>query len=196
MEKRLVLPQYLTSDQTKSFLREANRFHQTKRAFMNNNILLCIHLQLYAGLRIQEALNLTPSDVVLEKDTKELKVVQGKGGKDRIVPIAKPLGVGLGFINTYLHPPPHLPYIKVKYRKSVWEWYKKLGEKANVPIKGTHTLRHTFARNCLRNGVKLNNLKEILGHSSLQSTEAYTKITPNPDELNLAMEQVELEVTE
>ena len=70
MKRIQKLPQYLTQDQTKAFVRVANRFQEKKLAFRKNNVLLCIKLQLYAGLRVQEALDLKPEDVVLGEGTK------------------------------------------------------------------------------------------------------------------------------
>ena len=98
------LPDYLSKEQQRDFLRVANKFHNTKNVFRKNNVLLCIKLQLYTGLRIQEVLNLTPNDVFLGENTNELKVVQGKGYKDRIVPLAAPVSEMLRFINSYLKP--------------------------------------------------------------------------------------------
>lgn len=43
--------------------------------------------------------------------------------------------------------------------------------------KSPHVLRHTFASAMLNNGAELNSIKELLGHSSLASTEVYTHIT-------------------
>ena len=79
MKRSQKLPQYLNQEQTRSFIKVANKFQETKLAFRKNNVLLCIKLQLYAGLRVQEALNLKPQDVVLGESTKEgeIKVVQG-----------------------------------------------------------------------------------------------------------------------
>tara|TARA_R110000824_G_scaffold132465_1_gene294993 strand:- start:8250 stop:8840 length:591 start_codon:yes stop_codon:yes gene_type:complete len=194
MRRSQKLPQYLTQEQTKAFIKVANTFQTNKLAFRKNNVLLCIKLQLYAGLRVQEALNLKPEDVVLGESTKELKVVQGKGNKDRIVPMASAVVDIISFINSYLKPKPNVPYINFKTRKPVWQWYKKIGIEAGITnFKGTHTLRHTFARNCLRNGVPINVLQNLLGHASMQTTLEYLKINPSAEELNLAMDKIKEE---
>jgi len=188
------LPDYLTKEQQREFLRVANTFHNTKPVFRKNNVLLCIKLQLYAGLRIQEALDLKPINVVIGESTKELRVVQGKGNKDRIVPMTPPVYEMIGFINSYLNPKKDSSYIPFKTRKAPWVWYKKIGQEAGVEIKGTHTLRHTFARNCLRNGVPINVLQNFLGHSALQTTLVYLRINPSSDELIEAMEKIKEEI--
>tara|TARA_B100000530_G_scaffold307087_1_gene231503 strand:+ start:193 stop:789 length:597 start_codon:yes stop_codon:yes gene_type:complete len=196
MKRSQKLPQYLNQEQTRSFIKVANKFQETKLAFRKNNVLLCIKLQLYAGLRVQEALNLKPQDVVLGESTKEgeIKVVQGKGSKDRIVPMASAVVDIITFINSYLKPKPNVSYINFKTRKPVWEWYKKISAEAGIlNFKGTHTLRHTFARNCLRHGVPINVLQNLLGHESMQTTLEYLKINPSAEELNLAMDKIKEE---
>jgi integrase/recombinase XerC len=54
---------------------------------------------------------------------------------------------------------------------------KKLGEVPNLSKRSPHVLRHTFATSMLNNGADLNAVKELLGHSSLASTEVYTHTT-------------------
>tara|TARA_Y100000356_G_scaffold41578_1_gene32343 strand:- start:1665 stop:2261 length:597 start_codon:yes stop_codon:yes gene_type:complete len=188
------IPKYLSPGETKRFLDVAYFFNETKNAFKSSNMLLCIKFQLYAGLRVQEALNITPGNITIEPTLNELKVIDGKGKKDRVVPIAAPLLEDIRFVNNYLSIPKHKPYVKIISRKTVGEWYKKIAAKANVEINGTHTLRHTFARNCLRNGVPINVLQNLLGHTDLRSTLVYLKINPSSEELNKAMNLVQQEI--
>ena len=54
---------------------------------------------------------------------------------------------------------------------------KRLSEIPNLSKKSPHVLRHTFATSMLNNGADLNAVKELLGHSSLSSTEVYTHTT-------------------
>ena len=190
------IPNYLSPGQTKSFLDVAYSFNESKNAFKSSNMLLCIKFQLYAGLRVQEALNITPANITIEKTLNELKVIDGKGKKDRVVPITDPLLEDIRFINNYLSPSKNKPYVKIQTRKSVGEWYKKIANKAQFEIKGTHTLRHTFARNCLKNGVPINVLQNLLGHTDLRSTLIYLKINPNSEELSKAMNLVQQEIKE
>ena len=46
------------------------------------------------------------------------------------------------------------------------------------PQKGLHILRHTFAVNCLNQGVPINIVKELLGHSSILTTMTYLRVVP------------------
>jgi integrase/recombinase XerC len=61
------------------------------------------------------------------------------------------------------------------YRKFVYRVVSaNLGGMPNVPRKGAHTLRHTFATHMLDGGADLNDVKELMGHASLAATQVYT----------------------
>lgn len=133
-----------------------------------------------AGLRIQEALSLTISDVSQQARL----TVTGKGGKQRIVPLlpivrdaldayikACPYGgkkkdpVFIGVRGGPLNPgvvQRHMRYVR-----------RDLGLPENVT---PHALRHSFATHLLSSGADLRSLQELLGHSSLSTTQLYTQI--------------------
>lgn len=141
---------------------------------------LMIDLLYQTGIRRAELINLKESDI----DPIQLSIkVLGKRNKERLVPISKYL---LQEIEIYkqekrkfnLVSTPHLfvtlkdkplydtlVYSKVKYYLSLISVKHK---------KSPHMLRHSFATHMLDSGADLNAVKDLLGHSSLSSTQVYT----------------------
>lgn len=128
-------------------------------------------LFLYAtGLRISEALNVKLSDL----ENGWVRVSMAKGEKQRIVPIAK---TALDAINEYLQKRPcESGYLFVNKnckplsRISAFNITKKY---LNV---SPHVLRHSFATSLVLGGADLRVVQELLGHSSLNTTQIYTHI--------------------
>ncbi|MQR94771.1 tyrosine-type recombinase/integrase [Fictibacillus phosphorivorans] len=142
-------------------------------------IIICVLY--YAGLRISELCNLKMCDVDFKSN--EIKVVNGKGKKDRMVPISKKLKKIM--IRYYENDrPENIEYfIGSKRTGQVKQCYarylmkkevKKLGWKKNITC---HNLRHSFATNLRKNGVDLVQIQKLLGHASLRTTEIYLHIT-------------------
>ncbi len=142
---------------------------------------LIIDLFYTTGVRRTELINLKLQNVDLSKNT--LKVL-GKRNKERILPI---LPIISNEINLYLSERTQLEHIKdgeyfflmlkgVKLNDSfvyrlINYYFSNVSEKVK---KSPHILRHTFATHMLNNGADLNSVKELLGHSSLASTQVYT----------------------
>ena len=133
------------------------------------------------GLRISEALGLTNSDVRGRPDS--LRIL-GKGSKERIVPM---LPAVLDAIEKYMRIRPFgnaandalfrsvrgLPMSPRMAEKVV----EKLRHYLQLPDYVTpHALRHTFATAMLAGGADMRSLQELLGHSSLSTTQLYTKV--------------------
>ncbi len=137
---------------------------------------------LYAtGFRLSELLSINICDI--DNKSKLVKVM-GKGGKERIVPIGK---VALNSIESYLK----------KLGKSIRSNYedplfvnkkgkrlpkrtlqRRIKKYLEVTMGGgtVHTLRHTFASHLVNSGADILTVKELLGHSSLSSTQHYTRL--------------------
>lgn len=146
---------------------------------------LLIDLLYSTGMRRSEAANLRDSDIDLEMQ--QVKVTKGKGNKQRIIPFGQELkeliiqyrdrreaevGVPTEFFLTDMNGNGLSP------AKITMTAEKYLSQLHNLPRKGAHVLRHSFATNMLAEGADLMAVKELLGHASLESTEIYTHLTP------------------
>lgn len=139
------------------------------------------------GLRCMEARNVRLCD--LDFDRQQLKVVQGKGKKDRYVPLSQHLIRG---IKTYIgaekpkdwlfngQPMPNRAGGDFDPRYSsrgVQFVIKKVSKKAKILKEiSVHTLRHTFATHLLEDGLDILSIKNLLGHEDIETTMIYLQI--------------------
>lgn len=140
-------------------------------------------LLISTGIRIGEAAAITTEDIITSEHT---ILIHGKGRKQRLLYISSPITWNRIktllkdrknsnnchlFVNRYGQP------LSVNGIENI---YKKYINLANVNPKSTpHYLRHTFATNLLANGADLRSVQEILGHSSVATTQIYTEVTTN-----------------
>ncbi|MBB3444717.1 MULTISPECIES: tyrosine recombinase XerC [unclassified Rhizobium] len=133
------------------------------------------------GLRISEALDLTPADV--RTGTTTLRIT-GKGNKTRLVPL---LPVVLEAVAKYRQLCPiHLDEGEPLFRGSrggklqpaiIQRAMQKLRGAFGLPETATpHALRHSFATHLLAGGGDLRTIQELLGHASLSTTQVYTGV--------------------
>ena len=137
---------------------------------------------LYAsGLRVSELCSLNIRDV-----DDDFVHVKGKGGKERIVPIARK---AIDAIDHYLHNFRHTVDEQDQAlfisktgnridRMTVWNRVKFYAKKGGIVKEiSPHTFRHSFATHLLENGADLRIIQELLGHSSIATTDRYTQIS-------------------
>lgn len=126
------------------------------------------------GLRVSDVINLKISDI----DSKRMiiHIKNGKGNKDRIVPLKQPI---LDLLRLYYKEYKPVLYLfngqtKAKYTASSCNKIVKryLGDQYHI-----HQLRHSSATYMLENGTDLKTISDILGHSSTRTTEIYTHIS-------------------
>lgn len=142
-------------------------------------IIICI---LYGtGIRRSELIGLKESNIDLNQ--RQIKVL-GKRNKERIVPITKELAEQIsGFIETKRKQNIISENLLVTSKKEIlypgyiYKVVKKTLTLHKVNGKRSpHILRHTYATRLLQNGAELLSVKELLGHSSLASTQVYTHV--------------------
>jgi len=142
-------------------------------------------IQWRSGLRVSEALALEIADLNLNSDGPTIRVRRGKGNKARIVPCHPELKAAL--INALAYGNVgHGRIIEVS-RSTAWRWVQRAvnkGMELDVIPPGkriaTHTLRHSYARHLLLNGIPINYLSRWLGHATITTTLVYLELVPDP----------------
>jgi integrase len=122
-----------------------------------------------AGLRVSEIIHLQPSDINMNE--KRILIRQGKGSKDRVVPLPK------GFKEKYLAILP----LKITTRALQYAFFyacKRSGLNNSKPGIHFHSLRHGFATQCVKNGIPIHYVRTLMGHSNISTTNVY--LTANP----------------
>ncbi|ANN18521.1 site-specific tyrosine recombinase XerD [Amycolatopsis orientalis] len=140
------------------------------------------------GARISEAVGLDVDDI---DDAERTVLLDGKGGKQRIVPIGRP---ALEAVHAYLvRARPVLAthgrgtpamFLNARgsrlSRQSAWQVLKDTAESAGITAGvSPHTLRHSFATHLLEGGADVRVVQELLGHASVTTTQVYTLVTVN-----------------
>jgi integrase/recombinase XerC/integrase/recombinase XerD len=146
-----------------------------------------LELAYACGLRVDEIRGLRVDDVDFESESVR---VRGKGGKERVVPIGEPAQQA---IRRYLDtarpalvgrgdPEPSLfvskrgrPLHTSDIRRRLERWVREAGIAGGV---SPHVLRHSFATHLLEGGADLRSIQELLGHSSVSTTQIYTRVEP------------------
>ncbi len=135
-----------------------------------------------AGLRIAEAVSLKPSDI--DSQRMLIRVEQGKGAKDRYVPLSPRLLAVLREYWRRLRPtgPWLFPAIKQHRHVSATTIQQVCRESAllaGLDKRVTaHMLRHSFATQLLENGTDIRVIQVLLGHSRIDTTARYTQVSP------------------
>lgn len=132
-----------------------------------------------AGLRGQEVINLKISDVDFERKT--IHIRQSKYKKDRVVPLADSMAVGL---KKYLGAEnPHIwlfngkePDGRYSVKGLSWVMRENLKKTTITKEVNLHSLRHSYATHLLEQGLNIVTLKELLGHADITTTMIYLHV--------------------
>lgn len=146
----------------------------------------CIIEVLYGcGLRVSELVNLRISNINFNENFIK---VEGKGDKIRLVPVAD---YTLNLISDYIQNTRSQGKIAPKFedflflnnrgksltRVMIFTFIKEYAQKADIRKSiSPHTFRHSYATHLLRNGADLRFIQDMLGHSSITTTEIYTHL--------------------
>lgn len=134
------------------------------------------------GLRLSEGLNLTIHDI--DKSTMLVHVRDGKGGKDRMVPLPEQTLLALrNYWKIHRHARLIFPGLQVNTKThmdkgGVQKSLKKVLHDCRIKkFISPHSLRHCYATHLLEQGLDLRSLQQLLGHASLNTTARYTQLT-------------------
>ncbi len=173
VQKKLIIP--FSEDEVLKVVDVFSKNFEGKRN------LLIVDMLYSTGVRRDELINIKLNDVLLDEN---LVKVLGKRNKERLVPLVLNLK---SRINDYLKFRNEIKsssssfFITTKGKKIgpslVYRVVKNYFSKVSTKVKTSpHVLRHSFATHMLNKGADINSIKEIMGHSSLASTQIYTKI--------------------
>jgi integrase/recombinase XerC len=174
------LPEFVKETETSRLLDQLNSSTENWRSL---NAKLILTLFYSTGIRLSELVNCKISQVDFSR--KQIKIL-GKGNKERIIPVS---GEVVHMFREYLQlrkkkfeSQSDFLIVTEKgnklYPKYAYLIVKScLNEITTLEKKSPHILRHTFATHLMNYGADLNAVKELLGHSSLASTQVYTHNT-------------------
>lgn len=200
---RKKVPVFLTKEEATRLIQTvAKATHEPRKGrWLKVRDLAILLLLLNTGMRVSECVGLNLNSLQTDGDVYRL-IILGKGGKERMLKLNQTATNAL------------LSYLEVKpeantealflnknrgriSRKAISEIVHKYVKEANLPPKAAkispHKLRHTLATLLLSNGENIRVVQEILGHSSIQTTQIYTHVINTEkdealDRLNLSVE--------
>ncbi len=161
-----------------------------------------LHLLYATGMRVTELVSLDLADVDVEART--VRCI-GKGGKQRDIPVndearaavahysaeARPLLLGTrGSTALFLN-----HHGERLTRQGFWLIIKGYAKSAGIDKITPHTLRHSFATHKLNNGADLRSVQELLGHSSIATTQIYTHVAVKRGDEVYEENRAEVQVT-
>ena len=180
-KQALRFPKTLSEDQVTSLLNAPNI--ETSLGLRDRTML---ELMYASGLRVSEIVSL--KTVALGLNEGVVRIVNGKGGKERLVPFGGEAGQ---WLRRYLADA-RTPLLEGKTsdavfigrhtgsaltRQAFWALIKRYALQANIPVAlSPHTLRHAFATHLLNHGADLRVVQLLLGHADISTTQIYTHV--------------------
>jgi integrase/recombinase XerC len=168
------LPNVLSPEEVSQLLNFKPKNAQEKRD------LAIIELIYSSGLRVSETINVNLGDF---EDNKNFLRVLGKGSKTRLVPVGR---YAQNAINDWMIEREKLAtkddslFVNLRGKRittrSVQERLKNIAIMQGLPPVNPHMLRHSFATHLLESSGDLRSIQELLGHSSLSTTQIYTRL--------------------
>jgi site-specific recombinase XerD len=174
------LPSILNQEQAEKYITFAKKLweeeKENKMLFQN---YLIVEMLYSTGLRVSELVNLKKENFDFYNGL--LTVKQGKGAKDRVIPIGKKALDALEYYlnnfeqrGAFIFQNHHGKQINPR---QIREIIHKISAWSHLPDIHPHSLRHSAATALLENGADLRSVQEFLGHESLGTTQKYTHLS-------------------
>ena len=165
-----------------------------KRWLTRRRDLSIVNFMLNTGLRLSETISLKLDDVEMSERKGQVLVRQGKGNKERVVPLNADAREAL---NEWLRVRPQTNCSRLWLSiesgtdegltgRAVQRVLKRYGDDAGIEKLTPHVLRHSFAKNLTNKGVGIEKVAQLLGHENLNTTQIYIK--PDFKDLEKALE--------
>jgi len=169
-ERKKKLPVVFSAEEVKRVLECVHRF----------SYQVCLHTIYACGLRLLEGTRLRVKNI--DSDRKMIHVVEGKGGKDRYVPLPDHTLILLRHLwSTHRHPDWMFPSrngLEAMDESAIQKAFRAALHESGVhKAASVHTLRHSYATHLLEAGVDLRIIQTYLGHASPSTTAIYTHLT-------------------
>ncbi|GGJ55362.1 tyrosine-type recombinase/integrase [Virgibacillus salexigens] len=148
-----------------------------------------VYLAVNSGLRVQEICNIKIVDIDIQR---EIIRINGKGDKHRVVPLTE--NTKEAIVNWLDEREKDSDYLLMSSKsnlittRAVQHIFKKYSEQLGIEIT-PHSLRHTYCKQLAQNGVDIQSIAELAGHSSIETTRVY--VTPSIRELQNALKRTE-----
>ena len=174
-----VMKQSETTEQLRYVYQMANNTKTKRQLFYAKRAIAVYELLLGTGMRIGELCHLKLSSLDLDNQT---ILILGKGGKERVVYLVSNIVVDA--IKAYLKlRTSHSEFIFINWNnrrmreESIRNIILSIGEKTVHRRITPHMFRHTFATMLLENNVDIRYIQELLGHSSIRTTQIYLHLS-------------------
>jgi site-specific recombinase XerD len=170
-QQKKKLPRVLSESQVRQLLESAGN--------LKDQVIL---MTLYgSGLRLSELIHLVVKDI--DSSKMQIRVREGKGGKDRNVVLPQTLLEVLRRYFRQYRPVNWLFYGRTPQQpiddRAVQRMVRTLSERAGLRERVTaHTLRHSFATHLLEHGTELPYIQALLGHRNIKTTMLYLRVSP------------------
>jgi site-specific recombinase XerD len=151
-----------------------------------------VSVMLFAGLRVEEASLLDASDIIIKERSGSARVRNGKGDKERVVPLNQAARRALAlWINQ--RPTDGMALLTGKNTdrlgtRRIEGIISTLGDECRIPGLSPHWLRYTYAKRLEAQGVAIASICDLLGHESIETTRRYLR--SSMDDLQSAVEMI------